>query len=192
LILTFSGQVTNAGKGLNVVPATYWLINRSISGSRLHFGATLQDKELTPWVEIGQQVVFDWAGPLVLVAPFGLAEVALWRSFGSASFGPKIELGTTFKGGPRTVLGREPAKLLGMVAGEDSLVLAQDQDNHPDARVWISTHVEPGVEKRFPLLPGRYLEIPRFNASLYAWHTSPPHVQSEVAIFFIKHAVGIW
>lgn len=173
-------------------PGSFLVYNGTTSNTRLHFGPDHASAVHLPPLDPGESATLWYCREpsLALFAPFGLAKAAVWRIDGAIMYSPATRIGTTFKGGPRTVLETAPTKLLSAVIGTDRITFAQDPRNHPDAVVWITTNAEPGVDKRFPLLRGQYLELRDFNSGLFAWHESPEHV-GEVALFFAKHASGM-
>ena len=188
------------------------LVCQSYSGGRLLYGPTQVTVKSYGWLEPGQTVV-DYARwpELWCATAWSGATVDVWEGVGLSFKTPSPKIGTTFKGGATVELDADGtvSQISTTVIGTHALTLAQDPRNHPSTVVWVTTHVDMqpsqtdergkplpnsgppgGVDKRFPLLHGQYLQLPEFNAGAWAW-AEPGQDVGPIRVYFAKHAFGV-
>jgi hypothetical protein len=198
--------------GVRVEGPISQLMIRSLDAAagRIYFGPT-PDADYD-FLEAGQTFREHGTWDAIwLRAGWSTAEVQIWADNALASKTDSPKIGTTFKGGRMVELAEDgtAAQVSTTVAGTHGLTLAQDPRNDPSTVIWITTHIDlrsdqrtsdgkplpssgppGGVDKRFPLLYGQYLEVEGFNNALWAW-AEPGQGVGPIRIYYVKHAFGL-
>jgi len=184
----------------------------SRSAGRLLYGP---DKECDfGYLEAGQSVreLSQWP-ELNLKTAYSEAEVVVYSGVGFGPlFRPSPKIGTTLKGGPPIPLAGDgtPSQLSTTVIGTHGLRIFHDPRNHPDAIVWVSTHIDMlpeqktpqgkplpnsgppgGTQKMIPLPHDpQGLQVEGFNSALWAWQ-EPGQNLGPVFVYFAKDEFGV-